>query len=422
MRAVWGWGLSLLAAAGAACAQDLDAAALALPGAAPQEPAQQARAWQLFVEGAAGRERVRGAGLGSEGRAAQRASVDLYVDATLAPGLRAVLSDRLDIDWRHGFEQRHEVNTLKEAYLSWQARNDLIVDAGRINQYSGVAIGYNPTDFFRDGALRSPVSVDPTSIKKNRQGSVMLRGQALWDGASLTALYSPKLASAPDAAAFHPDWGATNGRDRALLIFSHRLGEELNPQWLLYKDQDASPQLGLNLTKLVNDATVAYVEWSGGRSRALLDQALGRGGDKAFRNRVSTGLTYTTSDKLALTFEYEYNGTGLSKSQWQSLPMASLPAYIGYRNFAYTGQEMVSRHAAFIYATWQDVLVNHLDLTAMIRRNIDDRSRLSWIELRYRWTRDEIAWQWQKNTGTLFSEYGAASQLRAWQLSYRHYF
>jgi hypothetical protein len=421
MRVVLGLGLSLLAA-GEACAQDFDAAALALPGAAPQEPAQRARAWQLFVEGAAGQARLRTPTLDTEGRSTQRVSVDLQLDATLPGGLRAVLADRLDADWQQGFEQRHEVNTLKEAYLSWQPRNELIVDAGRVNQYSGVAIGYNPTDFFRDGALRSLVSVDPTSIKKNRQGSVMLRGQALWERASLTALVSPKLAGEPSAAAYHPDWGATNGRHRALLIFSHYLGEELNPQWLLYQDESASPQLGLNLTKLVNDATVAYAEWSGGRSRTLLDQARGPGGDKAFRNRVSTGLTYTTSDKLALTLEYEYNGTGLSKSQWQSLPAASLPVYLGYRNFAQTAQEMVSRHAVFMYATWQDVLVNHLDLTAMIRRNNDDHSRLSWVELRYRWSRDEIAWQWQKNTGSLFSDYGASPQRRAWQLSYRHYF
>jgi hypothetical protein len=102
--------------------------------------------------------------------------------------MRAVLSDRLDIDWQHGFSQRDEVNTLKEAYLSWQPRNDVILDVGRVNQYSGVAIGYNPSDFFRGGALRSPVSVDPTSIKTDRQGSVMLRGQALWEGRSVTAL------------------------------------------------------------------------------------------------------------------------------------------------------------------------------------------------------------------------------------------
>lgn len=419
MRATFTLALTLLA--GAAWADDPDAAALSLPGSAPQAT-ESARAWQLFVEGAAGRSVVRNASFAEEARSIQRISVDLQVDATLASGLRAVLADRLDIDWQHRFGQRNEVNTLKEAYFSWQPRNDLIVDLGRVNQYSGVAIGYNPTDFFRDGALRSPVSVDPTSIKKNRQGSVMLRGQALWEGASLTALYSPALSDHPDSSAFHPDWGSTNGRDRGLLIFSKRLSEDLNPQWLLYKDQGASPQFGMNLTKLVNDATVAYFEWSGGRSPSLLTQALGQGGDKAFRNRVAGGLTYTTSNKLSLTFEYQYNGAGLEKADWDALPQVSLPAYSRYRQFAQSAQEMPTRRAAFFYATWQDMLISHLDLSVMVRRNSDDRSRLSWGELRYRWTRDEVALQWQGNSGDLLSDYGASSLRKAWQLSYRHFF
>ena len=419
MRATFALVTTLLA--GAACAQDPDAEALSLPGSAPQA-AQSARAWQLFVEGAVGRAQIRNAAFSEETGATERVSIDLQVDATLAPGLRGILANRLDVDWLHRFQQRKEVNTLKEAYLSWQPRHDVLLDFGRVNQYSGVANGYNPTDFLRDGALRSPVSLDPASIKKNRQGSVMLRGQALWDGASLTALYSPALSKAPNASAFNPDWGATNARDRALLIFSKRLSEDLNPQWLLYKDQGAAPQFGMNLTKLVNDATVAYVEWSGGRSQSLLAQALGQKGGEAFRNRVATGVTYTTSNKLSLNLEYQYNGIGLDKTQWDALSRVSLPAYVRYRQFAHTAQEMPTRHAVFFYATWQDLLISHLDLAAMMRRNSDDHSRVAWVELRYRWARDEVALQWQGNSGSLLSDYGASPLRKAWQVSYRHFY
>lgn len=419
MRSAFALALALLA--GASWAEDPDEAALSLPGSAPQA-AESARVWQLFVEGAAARSQIRNTALAEEDRSTQRLSVDLQVDATLAPGLRAMLGDRLDVGWQHRFEQRKSINTLKEAYLSWQQRNDVIVDLGYVNQYSGVAFGYNPTDFFREGALRSPVSVDPTIIKKNRQGSAMLRGQMLWDGASLTALYSPALSDPPSSPAYLPDWGATNQRDRGLLIFSKRISEDLHPQWLLYKNQGASPQFGMNLTKLINDATVAYFEWSGGRSPLLLAQALGQDGDKAFCNRVATGLTYTTSHKLSLTFEYQYNGAGLEKAQWDALPRVSLPAYVRYRQFAQSAQEMPTRHAAFFYATWQDMLVSHLDLAAMVRRNSDDHSRLSWIELRHRWTHDEIALQWQVDSGDLLSDYGALPLRKAWEVSYRHFF
>jgi hypothetical protein len=419
MRPTFALMLALLA--GAAWADGLDDAALALPGSAPQE-AGNARVWQLFVEGAAARSQMRHTSPAVDDRSTQRLSVDLQFDKTLAPGVRAMLADRLDIGWQHRFEQRQSFNTLKEAYLSWQPRDDVIVDLGYVNQYSGVAIGYNPTDFFREGSVRSPVSVDPTVIKKNRQGSAMLRGQILWEDASLTALYSPALNDPPDSPAFPSDRGATNQRDRSLLIFSKRISEDLQPQWLLYTSQGASPRFGMNLTKLVNDATVAYVEWSGGRSPLLLAQALGQDGNEAFRNRVASGLTYTTSNKLSLTLEYQYNGAGLDNARWNALPMVSLPAYLRYRQFVQSAQEMPTRHQTFIYTGWQDMLVRHLDLAAMVRRNSDDHSRLSWVELRYRWTRDEIALQWQGNSGQLFSDYGASPLRKAWEISFRHFY
>ena len=49
---------------------------------------------------------------------------------------------------------------------------------GRINVRNGAALGYNPTDFFRSGALRSVVSIDPNSLRENRLGTVMLRPTA----------------------------------------------------------------------------------------------------------------------------------------------------------------------------------------------------------------------------------------------------
>ncbi len=407
---------------GSACAQDVDdAAALSLPASTPAL-AESARPWRLFIEGGAGRAVGRDASFAEAPHATERLSVDLQVDAALAPRWRAVLADRLDVNWERRFNGRDEINTVKEAYLSWQPSSDVIADIGRVNQYSGVATGYNPTDFLRGDAVRAVVSLDPTSIKKNRQGSVMLRGQRVWDGASLTALYAPRLGAAPSGAPFSLDWGATNPRERAMLIFSQRLSAGLTPQWLLYKEQGASPQFGMNLTTLVNDATVAYLEWSGGRRPSLLGQALGQRDEAAFSNRVSTGLTYTTSDKLSLTLEYEYNGAGLDQATWTSLPQATLPGYLRYRALAGSAQEMPTRREAFFYASWQDVWVRHLDLAAMVRRNSADHSRLSWAELRYRLMHDEIALQWQGNSGGPFTEYGAAPVRWSWQLLYLHFF
>ena len=408
--------LIFLLAAKQALADDLDA--LMLADQAPQK-VEAASDWHWFVEGALGQSFPRN---GSASIFNQRLSFDVQLDKSIAPGWRAVFANRLDMNWHDHPSRQNGVNTLKEAYISWQAQPNLIGDLGRVNARYGVASGYNPTDFFKTGAVRSVVSVDPGSLKKNRLGSVMLRGQTLWTGGSLTALFSPKLEQQPSTAALSPDFGATNNRNRWLLAASHQVTGNLNPQWLLYGEQGREPQLGLNLTTLVNDATVAYLEWSGGRSRSLLSQALNGADDSAFRNRVSTGLTYTTTDKLSLTFEYEYSGAGLNSADWNALRRGSPMAYGRYRMWQQSVRELPTKQELLVYAGWQDALVNRLDLNAMLMFNVADDSTLSWLEARYHLDRADLALQWQVNRGSAGSEYGAMAQKRAWQALVRYYF
>jgi hypothetical protein len=395
---------------------DSDADALKLADQAP-EAVQRASDWQIFVEGAAGQTRMRSGALQFN----QRLSLDVQFDKTFAPGWRAVFADRLDVNRLN--EPAHEtgINSLKEAYLSWEMRPEQLFDLGRINARNGVALGYNPTDYFKSGANRSVVTADPGAQKKNRLGSAMLRSQTLWSGGSLTALYSPKIADQPNSATWNPDWGSTNNQNRWLLSVSQQLAEDLTPQLLLYHEENRPVQLGFNLTRLLNDSTVAYVEWSGGRSPTLLAQALNRD-DSKFRNRLASGLTYSTSNKMSLTMEYQYNGAGLSAEDWETLPRVSLPAYGLYRRNVQTAQELPTRHSVFFYATWQDAMINRLDLSAMVRFNADDRSKLSWVEARYRWDRAEAALQWQHNGGTALSEFGAAPQATVVQVVGRYFF
>ena len=76
----------------------------------------------------------------------------------------------------------------------------------------------------------------------------MLRAQALWNGGSLTAIYSPKLADKPSDGAFNPDWGATNSRARWLMAYSQKLSDGLSPQWLLSGGAGQSPVLAESAT------------------------------------------------------------------------------------------------------------------------------------------------------------------------------
>lgn len=410
--------LMLLLATAPALADDQDAAALSLADKTATET-QQGSDWRVFTEAAwsESTQRADAARLRVE-----RLSLDVRYDKTFATDWRGVFADRFDARWQDQFSREDNVNTLKEAYLSWQARPDRIADLGRINARYGVAYAYNPTDFFRSGAVRSVVSIDPASLRENRLGSVMLRAQTLWAEGSLSALYSPKLADQPSDGAFNVDLGATNRRDRWLIAASQKLSDTLDPQWLLFGGAGQSPQFGLNLTALVNDATVGYVEWSGGRSPPLISQALLLPEDTAFRSRLATGFTYTTASKLSVTLEYQYNGAGLDEDNWDALRRGPPINYGRYRAFAGNLQDPPTKRKIFLRGYWQDALVNHLDLTTNVSVNPVDSSRQFWIETRYHWTHIDIALQWQLNSGQPGSEYGASPERRIWQALATYFF
>jgi hypothetical protein len=410
-------------AAGFVRADDPDAGALTLADQAPST-VTHASDWRTYVEGAYG---ISTGNDGAPARRSQRLSVATQYDASFAQDWRAVFSDRLDVDWPAQLDDKHGINTLKDAYLSAQPIAGAILDLGSINDRNGVAIGYNPTDYFKEGALRSIVSVDPLSLKENRQGSVMLRGQSLWNGGSITASYSPNLGGRPTGSALSPDWKSTNGHDRWLFVVSQRLADNINPQMLIYTEEGASAQIGFDLTRLIGNSTVAYVEWSGGRSPSLLTQALRHQGvshtdDGAFRNRLSTGLIYTAFKKTVFTVEWEYDGASLDEGAWEALRRGPVPVYALYRSWLQSVQELPTKHAMLLYARWQDAIIDHLDVSAMERLDVADHSRLSWLEARYHWAHIECAVQWQRNSGQPFSDFGGVPQSQLWQAVLRRYF
>lgn len=402
----------------AGTADDDDAAALQLADETPDVVAQ-ASGLRGFAEIGAGQARLRADGRRHD---EYRASFDIHYETELAPRWRAVFSDRLDISQpaQHGHE--HAINTVREAWVGYRASDRAMVDIGRINVRHGVALGYNPTDWFRAGALRSIVTIDPVSLRENRQGSVMLRGQRVWDGGSLVALVSPRLAHRSDERGFALDWAATNGSNRVLLAVSQKLGRALDPQFLLLHQEGRPVQFGLNLSGLVNDATVAYVEWAGGRKAAHAREALDGTGPRDWRNRLAAGLTWTSANRLSLTAEYQYDGAAPGRGEWRALRAAPLPVYGAYRAWALREQEQVTRRAIFLHARWQDAFVHRLDLGAMLNADRIDGSRRLWLEARYRGPRADYVLQWQRSTGSPLATYGALPESFRWQAALRLYF
>ena len=405
-----------------ALASDTDTDALFLADTTPNA-VEYASNMRSFVEGAYGGDTLSNRNTEQQN---YRLSFDLQYENAFAFGWRAIFANRLDINWPPQSNFQNSIDTIKEAYVSRQAQSDAIIDMGRINIHDGVAMGYNPTDYFRLGAVRSVVSSDPSSLKANRQGSVMLRDQALWDSGSFTVLYSPKISDQASNDSFNPNWGATNSQDRFLISIGQKISDSIKPQFLIYKETDLPVQLGFNLTGLINDAMVVYVEWSGGLSPSLLTQALTQQGvaptdDTTFRNNVSTGITYTTTNNISLTAELEYNDRGMDKTNWDALYGNSPAMYGLYRNWLQVAQESPTKKSIFLYGKWQDALINHLDFSIMERFDAVDYSRLTWLETRYHFGSSEFALQWQSNSGQSLSNYGAAPQIQSWQVLFRLY-
>lgn len=167
-----------------------------------------------------------------------------------------------------------------------------------------------------------------------------------------------------------------------------------------------SPALGANVTALLSDTAVAHLEWSVSNEPDLMSRALAlQPPSNATRNRFVGGVTHTTTNKLSVTFEYQYNGFATGQSTWTG-PGFTSANQLTYLREALRLLELAPRQAYLVYATQKSFGFKDLDLTAYLRLNPDDRSRLAWLELRHHWQSFDLSLQLQRNTGSSNSEFG----------------
>ena len=404
--------LAMLLIPGWALGDDQDALLLE-SGPAPAVETDD-RPMRLYLEASIGRVEQR---YGLPALTASRLSLDFNYNQKLGGGWRFALSDRLDYVDPPALTGQWTINSLREAYVSWQDDDgSRSADFGRVNLRHGPAYGYNPTDYFRKTALRAITTADPLALRENRLGTVMLRAQQLWPGGAMSIALAPNLADARSTESFNPDLGATNRQNRALVSWSAQASDRFSGQVLAFYDEDAGSQLGLNFTALLTDSIVGHFEWSRGKDQIALS---GEPAKIATRNRLSGGATYTTPIKLALTAEYEYNGFAPGSAAWNAAGVDALGTYL-IRSLS--SQEIVSRNAWTFYAVQKGVVWKGLDVSALLRLNADDDSRLGWIEVRYHWPRFDAALQWQSTHGAPMTEYGLPPSKRSLKLLGALYF
>lgn len=313
-------------------------------------------------------------------------------------------------------------NDLREAYASWEPFERTFVDVGRINLKSGVALGLNPTDYFKTRAVVEPVSVDPVVLREDRLGTLMLRGQRLWTGASMMIAYAPAVASSSriynddDLHSFDPMFDRTNARDRFLLKGSVDISDRFSPEWLAYHE-NGKTRWGLNLTASISQAVVGYAEWSAGPRPSLIEEALRFGRQtgtlapaapsvlpddtrERFRNELAAGASYTTDDpKITFNLEFNYNQAGFSGTDWDNwfrvghnaVGSPRITGELWYiRDYALDQQEQVNRSSIFLRADWVDAFVPKLELSGFVSSDAEDGSARLQLTADYylsdRWT------------------------------------
>jgi hypothetical protein len=373
-----------------------------------------------------------------------RTSLDARFEWALSRRLHLTLSDRLNVVEQDGLDlatRQTLRNDLRESYLSWEWAPRMYLEAGRVNIRNGVALGFNPTDFLRARTLVGQASLDPSVIRQNRLGTMMLRAQSIWVRGSASVAFAPRL-QAPsalvggDSLGIDPRFDATNSAHRVLCALSFDV-LDLSPQLLGYFEARKT-KIGVNLSRQLGESVVAYAEWAGGRESNLSARAADYGREtgtlpasapilpptdesRVFRNDVAVGGSWTIGTKVTVNLEYHLHQTGFSRRDWTNWfdigaartaapPATSELWYV--RAFANDGQEPVPMHQLFVRTAWPKVFVKELELTSFAFVDLLDGSTLAQVAGSYflsdAWT---IAIYGTANLGAARTERGSLPQL-----------
>ena len=375
----------------------------------------------------------------------------------LADKLNLTLSDRFTLRAERGLPfPSHEnlVNDWREGYLSWEAMDELFLDFGRINLKSGVALGFNPTDFFKTRSVVEPLSSDPTVLREDRLGSVMARAQRVWAKGALMMVFAPALHAATPVyrnntlKSFDPSLDRTNEHNRTLVKGNVELIDHWAPEFLIYRD-GSQTALGVNATQSLGQRAIGYLEWAGGKRSSLLYEGLSYGRKTGtlppngantlpidstirFRSDLALGASYTTDSKVTLNLEYHYSQSGFSAGDWKNWFDAGpsqtggsfVPAQLWYiRAYALEQQHPVSRHYIFLRADRTDAFVRNLEITGFVNTNARDASAWAQVTAEYylsnEWTIGGLV---MASLGGRRSEFGSEAEVGTLLFKLARYF
>jgi len=338
---------------------------------------------------------------------------------------------------------------LREAFVSQVDGNGLVWKVGRVNLRNGVALGYNPTDFFRANTVVDNTTRDPVSLRESRLGTYMLDLQRIGESGSVQAVVAPRVVTNTKGLDDQPSAGLaasrTNASNRFLLRFVRDFGVDLSPEFLLFKESGRDPKIGASITRALGQQATWYAEWTAGKRERPIDAAvrfgaatgdlpqsslrLLSGEDRRMAHELVLGGSWANASNLSVNLEFHFNQNGLSRNEWKDmfdsrvagqLVPASLVRYA--RDYASVFQEPLARRSVFTRAQWEDIWVRGLSVVALGNFNVDDRSTLFQLSLDYRLDASQrIRATWQTNVGRGASQYGSLPIRQAISLTYVAY-
>lgn len=345
---------------------------------------------------------------------------------------RVWLSDRLEASDQAKGQSAVWRNALREAAVSWQlgaADKPAYLDAGRIVMKAGSAAGYNPTDYFKAHAVVTQTTLDPAALRENRLGTVMLRGQTVQPWGSVTVTAVPRLSNRDelDDAVAALSLERTNRRAAMYLKASPDVAPGVSLDVSALAREADQPRVGLSSSWLMGEAWMASAEWSGSHD-ARLPWPGQAAPATSWTQRWAANVSWTTPWGMTLTLEHDYAGDALSRQGWQAWQqaLASQPATYGAPLGALLDarvdqQEPVVQRSWYARALWLDALKG-VDLSAFVRRNAYDRSRL-W-QLDASWHLDahnSVSMLAGRFEGGPSTQYGMAPQRNYVSVYYTHY-
>lgn len=307
---------------------------------------------------------------------------------------------------------------LRELYARRSA-SDWWVEFGRINVRNGVAQGYNPSDFSRAGAISVTRTRDPQRLRESRLGAVQLRAGSRFLGSQWVASISPSIHDSERIRWYDPRFGAVNGGESQQSI------DVTLPRWqgifsqLMWQHRgDGRNSFGANINAGIGQSAIVYAELASTRRTALASLARGLDSRDERVQQWAAGLTYTTDARITLGFEWQHNGAGLSRSDWQQM---SAPQVGLAMQDAAANSDPLSRNSLMLTLLWERFGLRDADLNCLWRRNQSDHSQLTWCEWRYKGDADEWSVALSRQHGNARAEFGILQQSWAMAMRWRHY-